>query len=248
MTSNYSRIFALLTLLVFPALSYAELSDLKVYTPLVEKGNFAFEVLGNTVIDGNAELGGFQYHEFEFEYGVTDWWASSLTNSLVVAPIGGLKYNVFGWENTFQLTEEGRYWLDFGVHIELEFDDEKNESDQVEVRLMFRKSSNVFEHIFNLNFEQDFGSQARESLELEYIWRSKIRITEYAAAGFELYGALGEVKDFEPLKEQEHIIGPAFYYDFDFGEIEVESHLVWLFGLTGESADHTFRWQLEFEF
>jgi hypothetical protein len=134
------------------------------------------------------------------------------------------------------------------MHIELEFDDEKDKSDQVEIRFMFRKATDKVEHILNLNFEQQFGGQADESLELEYIWRSKIRMTEKTEIGFEVFGALGEVKNFEALKEQEHIMGPAFYYDFELGELEVESHLVWLFGLTGASADNTFRWQLEFEF
>jgi hypothetical protein len=245
---SLSSVMLSLVIILLSKTVYADLSDLKVYTPIVEKGDFGFEVLGNTTIDKNDEKGGFQYHEFEFEYGVTDWWASSITNSLVVPADGSLKYNVFGWENTFQFTEEGKYWLDLGVHIELEFDDEKDESDQVEVRFMFRRNTDAVEHILNFNFEQQFGSQADESLELEYIWRSKFRMTEKTAAGFEAFGALGEVKSFEPVKEQEHIIGPAFYYDFELGDIEVESHLVWLFGLTDASADNTFRWQLEFEF
>jgi hypothetical protein len=237
-----------LGIFVLPGMVHADLNDLKVYSPIVEKGEFGFEVLGNTTIDGNDELGGFQYHEFEFEYGVTDWWASSVTNSLIKAPDGSLKYNVFGWENTFQFTEQGKYWLDFGVHIELEFDDENEESDQAEIRLMFRKEVENTEHILNLNFEQQFGSQAEESLELEYIWRTKVRVAEHTEVGFEAFGALGEVKNVEPLDEQEHIMGPAYYYEFEIGEVEVESHLVWLFGLTEASADNTFRWQLEFEF
>ncbi|MFT5133432.1 MAG: hypothetical protein ACI9SC_001904 [Gammaproteobacteria bacterium] len=231
-----------------PLTLHADLSDLKVYSPLVEKGHMGIEVLGNTTFDGENELGGSQYHEFELEYGVTEWWASSITNSLKKAADGPLKYNVFGWENTFQLTEKNKYWLDFGIHIELEFDDEMDESDQVEIRFMFRKEVNNIEHILNLNFEQQFGSQADESLELEYIWRSKIRVTENMDLGFEAYGALGEIKSFEALHEHEHIFGPAFYYEFKLGEIEIESHFVWLFGLTAASADDTLRWQLEFEF
>ncbi len=226
----------------------ADLSDLKVYSPIVEKGDFGFEVLGNTTLDENGELDGFQYHEFEFEYGVTDWWATSLTNSLVKNVGEDLKYNVIGWENTFEFTEKGRYWLDTGVHIELELDDENDQADQVEIRFLFRKEISDTEHILNFNFEQQFGSQADESLELEYIWRTKVRLDEHTEVGFEAFGALGEVKSFEPLQEQQHILGPALYYEFDLGEVEVESHLVWLFGLTEGSAANTFRWQLEFEF
>ena len=30
--------------------------------------------------------------------------------------------------------------------------------------------------------------------------------------------------------------------------IKIESHLVWMFGLTEDSPDNTFRWQIEFPF
>ena len=57
---------------------------------------------------------------------------------------------------------------------------------------------------------------------------------------------MGEIKDFSALKNQQHIIGPAIYNEFKIGDIEIESHLVWMFGLTESSADNTFRWQVEF--
>ena len=48
----------------------ADLSDLKVYSPIVEKGKMGLEILGNTTIDGGAALDRFQYHELEYEYGL----------------------------------------------------------------------------------------------------------------------------------------------------------------------------------
>ncbi len=68
--NTWSIAFVLLTISILPDRAHADLSDLKVYSPIVEKGEFGFEVLGNTTIDGKDELGGFHYHEFEFEYGV----------------------------------------------------------------------------------------------------------------------------------------------------------------------------------
>ena len=116
------------------------------------------------------------------------------------------------------------------------------------MRLLFEKTSENYQHTANLNFEQQFGSKADESTELEYIWRSRFVVTEKFAIGFEAYGAMGELKDFPPMENQEHIIGPAIYNEFKIGNIEIESHLVWMFGLTEDSADNTFRWQIEFPF
>jgi len=248
--SNFRRIFFLLLILAqfLPINSWADLSDLKVYSPIVEKGKMGIEVLGNKTVDDDAEHDDFQYHELEFEYGVTDWWATSITASLIKPAEESLKYNILGWENTFQFTEQGKYWLDFGVHFELEFDDENDEPNIFEMRVLFEKTLPEYQHTFNVNFEQQFGSAADESTELEYIWRSRKEITEHISIGFEAYGSLGEIKDFAPLQEQEHIIGPAIYNEFHVGPIEIEAHLVWMFGLTEVSADHTFRWQLEFPF
>ena len=227
---------------------WADLSDLKVYSPIVEKGKMGLEILGNTTIDDDDAQDRFQYHELEYEYGVTDWWATSVTASLIKPSGESLKYNILGWENTLQFTKQGKYWLDPGVHLELEFDDENDKPKVFEMRLLFEKTSANYQHTANLNFEQQFGSKADESTELEYIWRSKKNITENFAIGFEAYGAMGEIKDFSALKNQQHIIGPAIYNEFKIGDIEIESHLVWMFGLTESSADNTFRWQIEFPF
>ena len=48
--------------------------------------------------------------------------------------------------------------------------------------------------------------------------------------------------------DQHHIIGPAIYNELKIGSIEIETHLVWMFGLTDASPDNTFRWQIEFPF
>jgi len=66
--------------------------------------------------------------------------------------------------------------------------------------------------------------------------------------GFETYGSLGELKDIQTMQEQDHRLGPAIYHEIELGLIKLEYQFVWLFGLTEESPDNTFRWQLEFEF
>ena len=235
-------------ILCFSQICSADLTDLKVYSPIVNKGEMGIEILGNTTFDDDDEADGFQYHELEFEMGVTDWWATSFTASLIKFPEEDIKFNIIGWENTFQFTEDGKYWLNTGGHLELEFDDENDEPNNFEVRVLFEKNIATYQHTFNINFEQEFGSEAEDSTELEYIWRSKKEISHALSVGFEAYGSLGEIKAFEPLQEQQHIIGPAVYNDLEFFGQEIETHLTWMFGLTDVSADHTLRWQVEFPF
>ncbi len=233
--------------LCFSQICFAGSSDLKVYSPIVEKGEIGIEILGNTTFDDDTDDS--QYHEFEFETGVTDWWASSVTVSWIkLAEEDDLKFNLVGWENTFQFIEQGKYWLDTGIHLEFEFVDENDEANVFEMRMLFEKTIETYQHILNINFEQEFGSEAEESTELEYIWRSKKEISQMLSIGFEAYGSLGEIKAFATLQEQQHIIGPAVYNEFEIFGQEIETHLTWLFGLTDASANHTLRWQVEFHF
>ena len=226
----------------------ADLTDMKVYTPLVEKGDLQFELIGNVVIDDRERHKGFKHQEFELEYGVNDFWATSITASVIEPAGAGLKYDILGWENTFQLTDEGEYWLDLGLHLEVELNDEDDEPHNLEARWLFRRASGPFEHVLNLNFEQQFGSAADEGVELEYIWRSKYALSATSAIGFEAFGALGELKDVPALAMQEHRLGPAFYRLLSLGELTVELNLIWLFGLTASSATHTPHWQIEIDF
>ena len=90
-----------------------------------------------------------------------------------------------------------------------------------------------------MNFEQQFGSAADESTELEYIWRTKYSLDEDTAIGFEAFGAPGEVKYLPALSEQDHRLGPSFYRDIRLGDMTIELNLIWLIGLTAGSAAHT---------
>ena len=234
--------------LILPGVVLADLTDMKVYSPVVEKGDLQFEIIGNVVIDDAEEHHGFKHQEFELEYGVKDFWATSITASIIEPSGEALKYDILGWENTFQLTEEGRYWLDFGFHMEIELNDEGDEAHNLEGRFLFRRVSGTFEHILNLNFEQQFGSAADESTELEYIWRTRYSLNDITSIGFEVFGSLGEIKYMPALSEQEHRLGPAFYRDVKLGGVTLELNLIWLFGLTENSAAHTPHWQIEIEF
>ena len=244
---NFPVFLALITV-ALPGGVLADMSDLKVYSPIIEQGRAEIGILGNVVIDDDDDHRGFKHQEFELGYSVKNFWATSLTAGMIEPAGQGLKYDILGWENTFQLTEKGKYWLDFGIHFEVEFNDEGDDPHNLELRFLFRRESGAFLHVLNANFEQQWGSAAEESTELEYIWRTRYSLDHDTGIGFEAFGAPGEVKYLPALSEQDHRLGPAFYHDLKIGEVTVDIALVWLFGLTGGSAAHTPHWQIEIEF
>ena len=83
-------------LIIFQLISgycLAELSELKVYSPIVNKGDIGLEILGNTRFDDDENNDGFQFHELEFEYDVTNWWATSFTAGLIKEAGGSLIFD-----------------------------------------------------------------------------------------------------------------------------------------------------------
>jgi hypothetical protein len=225
------------------------LADPKVYSPIVTKGKWAVGVRGNTTIDDDDEHDGSQRHVFLLEYGVTDWWKTEIISRLNERAEGSLRYDSTTWENIFQLTEQGKYWLDAGLYLEYKLKDEKNAPDIFEAKLLLEKPVQGFLNTLNLIIEQELGSDGDDDLEFGYAWRTRKEIGHHMKLGFEAFGALGELRNIESLEHQEHRIGPVFYHEFELGhDLEVEYNIGWLFGLTDESPDNTFRWQTELVF
>ena len=239
------RSLLIVTLSLWLSVSYA---DPKVYSPYVKKGELAFENRGNTTIDDDDAIGGSQRHVFELEYGVTDWWKTALVSRLNKPGDGSLRYDSTAWENIFQLTEKDQYWLDAGLYLEYKFADESGVADKLETKLLLEKDIQGFINTLNLTFEKEVGEHREESVEFAYAWRTKKEIADDIALGIEAFGELGEIQNTKSPDEQEHILGPVFYHEIEIGELEVNYNLAWLFGLTDESPDNTFRWQIEFEF
>lgn len=223
-------------------------ADPKVYSPIVHKGDLAFENRGNTTIDDDDDEGGAQRHVFELEYGVTDWWKTALVSRLDKPGDGSLRYDTTAWENIFQLTEQGKYWLDAGIYLEYKLADDDDAADKVEAKLLLEKWYSGFQHTANFTFEKEVGGHREEDTEFGFAWRTRKEIAHHMKLGMEYFGELGEINDIKSFEDQEHRLGPVFYHEFEIGELEIEYSLAWLFGLTDASPDHTFRWQLEIPF
>ncbi|OGT76812.1 MAG: hypothetical protein A2W76_02320 [Gammaproteobacteria bacterium RIFCSPLOWO2_12_47_11] len=241
----FTRFLLLVLCCICVTVSYA---DPKVYSPYVKKGELAIETRGNTTIDDDNNKDGSQRHVFELEYGVTDWWKTAFVARLNKPGDGTLRYDSTAWENIIQLTEKGKYWLDAGLYLEYKLADESSVADKFETKLLFEKPAFGFRHTLNLVFEKEVGEHSKESVEFEYAWRTTKEIAEEIALGIEAFGGVGEIRNTKSLEDQEHRLGPVFYHEVEIGGMKIDYNLAWLFGLTDASPDHTFRWQLEFEF
>jgi len=228
----------------------AHATDLKVYSPIVEQGEFALEARGNVAIDDDAFTDGELNQRFEIEYTPTHFWHTALVGEVEKEPGGSVEYEATAWENIFQIFPQGREWLDLGFYIEYEFAAGDGEPDALEWKILAEKSVGPVTVTVNPIFEKELGDNAEGSVEFEYAARVKWRLMPELEPAIEVYGELGELDEVEPLGEQRHQIGPVLLGSLRLGRRMALSYEVgYLFGLTDEgSSDGTFKWLAELEY
>jgi len=99
----------------------------------------------------------------------------------------------------------------------------------------------------NLLLEQQFGDD-RESgaTAFGYAWQSLLPVTADLGVGFEAFGEIEQFATDPPeLSEQEHRIGPVGHFATGLGDLELSLAAGFLFGLTDETPDRTFKFDVE---
>ncbi len=217
-----------------------------VYSPLVEAGEKAVELRGHYDFDGNDALDGGQAYKAEVEWAPYSRWLTELLVEYEGEPGESLDATEIAWENVFQLTEQGQYWLDFGLLAEYAYSLEDDGADAIELGLLGQKDFGRSEARINLLFEQELESDA--DLEMEYRWQYRYRLEERFEPGVEMYGSLGEWGDMGSFNDHEQQLGPAMFGKLRTAAGAVKYELGLLFGLTDETPDTTVRFLLEYEF
>jgi high-affinity iron transporter len=234
---------AALVLLVHPSESRA---SYVVYSPLVEQGEIAVALQGHYDFDDSKSIDGAQAYKAEVEWAPTAWWLAELLVKYERAPGEGIDATEIASENIFQLTEQGKYWMDFGLLAEYVYSLEDGAANAVEVGLLGQKDFGQNEVRVNLLFEQALESGT--DLEMAYRWQYRYRLDERFEPGIEMYGGLGEWGKFGSFDDHEQQLGPAMFGRFRTANGAIRYELGMLFGLTNETPDTTVRFLLEYEF
>jgi hypothetical protein len=216
-----------------------------VYSPLVEEGEMALELRGHYDVDGAHGTEGAASHKAEFEWAPASRWLTALGAEFEREPGANLKATEASWENILQLTEQGRYWADFGLLLEYAHSLDDAE-DKIEVGLLGEKSLSRHTTTVNVKFERDLSGSA--DTEVEYAAQYRYRLREEFEPGLELYGELGNVGEFGALSTHEHQLGPAVFGKLRAGRAALKYQGGVLFGLTEDSPGVTLRFMVEYEF
>lgn len=226
------------------------IADHKVYSPYVEEGVLEFEARGHRTVDPSGGKDNQQSHKYELSYGVNSWWQTAVFSKVVKDPGGKFLYDTTSWENIFQLTPQGKYWVDVGLYAEYNKSMRGGATpDELEFKLLLEKDLDPIVLTTNLIFNRDIGRNAGKGVGFEYAVRAKYPWKREIEFGVEAYGEPGRLTGFEPISAQEHVIGPVILGKFNLDGVPgvVKYNVGYLFGLTHGSARGTAKWELEYE-
>lgn len=246
--NNMARATVVLTLGLSVAGIAPAYATHKVYGPIVEEGETELELRGHYNFDDGGEDGA-QAYLLGAGRGFTSYWFSEFYVEVEKEPGESPKAEAVEWENRFQLTEQGEYWLDVGLLTEFEFALEGGHPDSFSIRPLLQKGFGNWLATGNLIFEREFGDNSEDEVEFGYAWQIKHPLRSELAWGIEGYGSLGELTDFAPSNEQAHELGPGLYGELDLGTHEpLEFRVLLLFGLSDGAPDQRLVFSLEYEF
>lgn len=220
----------------------SEAGVLKVYSPIVEKGELELEVFGVLEDDNSAGI------KYEVGVGVTDRWFTSIFFETEKKPGSFYDGRYIATENIIQLTEQGQYFIDIGVYLEYKIALDAGLPDKFEGKILLEKSTRHFTHTLNVIFENEIGPNASNGTDLEYAWQSLYRFKPSFEFGLQGFGKFGKIHDFLPSMAQRHQIGPAFRGKQRLGKKTFFAYEAgYMIGLT-KGSKNVFRWLVELEF
>ena len=222
--------------------------------PQVDYRELEFEHNGLVTFDAKGSpLHNAQSYTNAIGYGVLPWWEIELEGEMASGGGQHLTWNAATLENTFQLTEPGQYFFNFGFFFEYSQSTLHGEPSGVTFGPIIQKELNDVLgldtlHTLNLFLARDIGHDATNATGFQYAWQSLIETHPLISPGIEFYGNIPDIAHAGPTTEQQHYVGPVLAGAANFapyGKLKYE--IGYLFGLTPASGRSAVRWKLEYE-
>lgn len=221
----------------------------KVYSPHVEKGELEIEARSHIDSDSNSSKDSARADKYEIGYGITDWWFSSAFLEYERVPGQPLRHIATSWENIFQLTEPGKYWLDAGLYLEYENTTDHAAPNALETKLLLEKALGRFVNTANIVLARQVGGGAGNAVDLSYAWRTKYKMMPEFEPGIELYGDLGKLDNVRLDSAQKTQMGPVIAGKYNLGgRSKIAYEAGYLFGLNSATPNGSVKWLLEYEY
>jgi len=208
----------------------------EVYSPRVEQGEWELEIRSFTIADHKHDEDGLWNHHVALGYGVNSFWWTEIVGEYEKARHESGQWEAFEWENRFQFTEPGQFWVDVGGIVELE---RKRHGDGKEVKagLLFEKDIDEATVTFDWLVGREYGEGASSRWEQQY--RAQLR-----------WRRLPPLQAMVELQADEHAmnVGPGVTGKAKIGGQKIEYTAAWLVRASGDTPKNLLRFELELEF
>jgi len=218
----------------------------------IDEDEWEFEHNGSASFDRNPLNNGETSYTLEIGRGVTSWWHPELELDIGrnAGPDQPTQIQGVTWENTFQLTEPGEYWLDLGLYWEYSQSTQQETPNGTLFGVLMQKDWGPTTHTLNLFLDKGIGPNQDDmhGFDFSYAWQSRWNVNRYASPAVEIYGDAGQINRLPRFADQQLLIGPVLLGSVPTGTNgQLKYELGWLFGATAATPQGTLRWRLEWE-
>ncbi len=202
-----------------------------------------------------------QSHDLELQMSITSHWLVALTHTFDEPIRDQFRLSAIEVETQIELITLVGDGLGLAVQGGVEkpvLEASREEAPDFSLGPIVELAKNDFLLTLNPLFFREFGELAdQEGWGFEYGWQAKYDVTERLALALEMFGEIDDLANSGPFNDQQHSIGPAFYYtlgeaEFDeFGKGEGAELVLSLgaqFGLTDSTSDAALKVFIGYEF
>jgi hypothetical protein len=216
------------------------INEYTLYSPYVVQGQSEVEFRAAEFRDDSLVLNDTRGYVFSIAHSFTDWWQPEIyLGEYQTLPRNPNRFVGNEFENTFQLTDAGKYWVDVGFLASYEFNSNRGEPNALEFGPLLERQDGQWRQQLNLIWEKQIGAGSDRNYEfranygLSWLWRPGF------APGVQLY-----------LRPSQNIYqaGPAVSGEWHLGSTELEYDLALVLGMNQNAPDRTLIMNLEYEF
>jgi hypothetical protein len=202
-----------------------------------------------------------QSHELELQMSITSFWLVALTHAFDEPIKDDFRLTAIEIESQFELIAREGNGLGLAVQGGVEKplqEASRTEASSFHFGPIVELQKDKFRLTLNPLFFREFGELAdQEGWGFEYGWQAKYKVTERLALALEMFGEIDDLAESGPFDDQEHSIGPAFYYTLGESEVdqfgkgegaELVLSLGVQFGLTDATSDAALKVFIGYEF
>lgn len=219
--------------------------DYQVYSPHIVRGEREVESRAFTSRGTSAQSGAEKGFKLAYGDALTDHWATEVYLEAEQEFGETLKLEEFEWENRFQLTPQGKHWLDVGLLNENEIPRFGHDPYQISFGPTFEKDFRHWTALLDVLAVRQYGTNAERGLGLEYRAHVEYRWRRGVSPFFEAFG--------EPANRfggpPRHQVGPGVTGQVRVGPgRSIRYGVTALFGVSRAAPDATLVLRAEYEF